>query len=118
MLVVMTNVDREGALEVPSIQDQDPIEALAADGADPPLDERVRAGSPYGRADCSDAVGTEHLIERRGEFAVAIVDQKPDRLRPFDERLDDVAGLLGRPLPRRVRRDTSQVHMPGRKLDE
>src|SRR6266545_1603420 len=118
MLVVMTNADREGALEVPSIQDQHPIEALTADGADPPLDERVRAGCSYGRADCSDAVGTEYLIERRGELAVAIVDQTPDRLRPFDERLDDVARLLGRPLTRRVRRDPSQVHMPRRKLDE
>ncbi len=114
----MTDVDREDAFEVPSVHDQDPIEALTADGADPPLDERVRAGCSYGRADCSDAGGTEHLIERRGELAVAIVDQKPDRLRPFDERLDDVARLLGRPLTRRVRRDTSQVHMPGRKLDE
>src|SRR6266545_4349090 len=50
MLVIMTNVDREGALEVPSIQDQHPIEALTADGADPSLDERVRAGCLCGRA--------------------------------------------------------------------
>jgi hypothetical protein len=33
------------------------------------------------------------------------VDQEPDRLRPVDERLDDVACLLGRPITRWVRGD-------------
>jgi hypothetical protein len=56
----VTDVDREDLFEVPSIQDQDPVEAFATYGADPPFDERVRAGRPHGRPDCSDAVGAEH----------------------------------------------------------
>ena len=118
MLVVMADVDREDSFEVPSVHDQDPVEAFAADGADPPFDEGVRAGCAYRCADRSDAFGTEHLIERRGELAVAVVDQEPDRLHPFDERLDDVARLLGRPLTGRVRGDARQIHLPGREFDE
>ena len=48
MLVVMTDVDREDAFEVPSVHDQDPVETFATYGADPPFDERVRARCPVG----------------------------------------------------------------------
>jgi hypothetical protein len=49
----------------------------------------------------------------RRELAVAVVDHEPDRLDPADERLDDVARLLGRPLTGRVRGDARQMHLPG-----
>ena len=116
MLVVMTDVDREDAFEVPSIDDQDPVETLAAYGADPPFDEGVRAGRAHGCADRPDGLGSEHLVEPSCELAVAVVDQKADRLRALDKRLDDVARLLGRPLTRRVRGDSRQIHLPGREL--
>jgi hypothetical protein len=74
MLVVVADVDPEDSFEVPSVDDQDPVEALAAYGAYPPFDERVRTGCPHGRADCSDALGAEHLVKRRRDLAVAIVD--------------------------------------------
>src|SRR5665647_1804772 len=83
MLVVMTDVDPEDAFEVPSIHDQDPVETFATYGADPPLDERVRARRPHRCADRPNAVGAEHLIEPSCELAVAVVDQKADRLRPL-----------------------------------
>jgi hypothetical protein len=35
MLVVMADVDREDSFEVLAVHDQDPVEALAACGADP-----------------------------------------------------------------------------------
>jgi len=73
MFVVVADVGWEGSFEVPSVDDQDPVETFAADGADPSFDEGVRAGCPYWCADCSNALGAEHLIERRGELAVAIV---------------------------------------------
>ena len=40
--VVMLDVDRKDALEVAAIDDQEPVEALAAEGADPSLGIRVR----------------------------------------------------------------------------
>ena len=118
MLVVVADVGREDSFEVPAVDDQEPVEALAADGADPPFDEGVRARRPYRCADRPDALGAEHLVEGGGELAVAVVDQEPDRLRPFDERLDDVPRLLGRPLTGRVRGDARQIHLPGREFDE
>jgi hypothetical protein len=102
MLVVVTDVDRKDPFEVSAVHDKEPVEALAADGADPPFDERVRAGCPHGCADRPDALGAEHLVERRRELAVAVMDQEPDRLHAVDERLDDVACLLCRPLAGRV----------------
>ena len=78
MFVVVTDVDPEDAFEVPSVHDQDPVEAFATDCADPPFDERVRARCAYGCADRPDAVGAEHLIEGRRELAVTVVDQEPD----------------------------------------
>jgi hypothetical protein len=59
MLVVMKDVDTEDLFEASSIDDQDPVETFATYGADPPFDERVRAGHAYGCADCSDAVEAE-----------------------------------------------------------
>src|SRR5258708_11559372 len=118
MLVVMTDEDGEDSFEVPAVHDQDAVEAFAPYGADPAFDERVRAGCPYRCADRPDAFGAKHLIEGRRELAVAIVDQKPDRLRTVDERLDDVPCLLGGPLTCRIRGDASQIHLSGRKLDE
>ena len=95
MLVVVADVGREHSFEVASVDDQDPVEALAAYGADPPFGERVGAGCPYRCADDPDAVGAEHLVEPSCELAVAVVDQGPDWV---DERLDQVPRLLGRPL--------------------
>jgi hypothetical protein len=118
MFVVVRDVDREDAFEVPSVDDQDPVEALAADGADRPFDEGVRARCAYGCADRPDGVGSEHLVEPGCELAVAVVDQKPDRLRPVDERLDHVACLLGRPLPSRVRGDARKIDPPGGEFDK
>jgi len=63
MLVVVTDVDRENSFEVPAVHDQEPVETLAAYGADPSFDERVRAGCPHGCADRPDALGAEHLVE-------------------------------------------------------
>src|SRR5436190_11332493 len=103
MLVVVTDVERENAFEVSAAHDQEPVEALAPDGADPSFDERVRAGRPHGCADRPDALEAEDLVERRRELAVTVMDQEPDRLRAIGKGLDDVARLLGRPLAGRVR---------------
>ena len=90
MPVVMADVDREDSFEVPSVHEQEPVETFAADGADPSFDVGVRARCAYRCADGPDPLAAKHLIERRRELAVAIVNQEADRLRSFDERLDDV----------------------------
>jgi hypothetical protein len=118
MRVVVMNVGRKDSFEVAAVHDQEPVEALTADGPDPPFDVRVRPRRPYRCADGPDPLRAEYLVESSCELVVAIVDQEPDRLRPLNERLDDVPRLLGGPLPRGVRGDSGEVHVPGGQLDE
>jgi hypothetical protein len=100
MRVVVLDVGREDSFEVAAVEDRESIEALAADAADPQLHVRVRLGCAHGCSDDPDRFGPEHLVEGGGELAVAVVDQEPDRRRPIGDGLDDVARLLGCPLPR------------------
>jgi len=85
MGVVVIDVDVQEALKLPAAADQEPIEAVAADGADPALGECVRLRCPKRCADDLDAVASEGLVEDTAELAVAIVDQEADRCQPFGE---------------------------------
>jgi len=81
MLVVMPHVDTQHALEMAAANDQDPVEATRPDRSDPAFGVGVRVGCPNRRADHLDPLGTEDLVEAAAELRVAIVDQKPERLR-------------------------------------
>jgi hypothetical protein len=62
--------------EVAAAEDQEPVEALAADAADPALGVRSRLRRPYRRFDHTDALGAEDLVEVTSELAVAVTDEK------------------------------------------
>ena len=83
--VVVLYVDAQDMLELTAARDQDPVEAVAADGADPALGERVRVRRPKWGADDLDAFALEDVIEGAAELAVAVVDQEPDRPRALRE---------------------------------
>jgi hypothetical protein len=83
MAVVVVDVDAEQLLKLSPADDQDPVEAVAADGADPALRECVRLRRPERCADNLDALTSEGLIKDLAELAVAIVDQEADRCQPF-----------------------------------
>jgi hypothetical protein len=85
MAVVVVDVDAEHLLELSPADDQDPVEAVAADGADPALGERVRLRRPKRCADDLDAVASEDLVEDTAELAVSVVNQEADRCQPFGE---------------------------------
>ena len=57
MLVVMPRVGREDVVEVAAADDQEPLEAFAADASDPALGVRSRLRRLYRRSDCTDPVG-------------------------------------------------------------
>jgi hypothetical protein len=61
------------------------------------------------RLDRPGADRSEHGIERCGELGVPIADQELELRSPFPDVSDQVAGLLGGPRPRRVRRHTQDV---------
>jgi hypothetical protein len=81
----MIDVDTEHVLELSPADDQDPVEAVAPDCADPPLGERVRLRGPERCADDLDAFASQDLVEDVAELAVAIVEQEADRCQPFRE---------------------------------
>ena len=54
MLVVMPRVGREDVVEVAAADDQEPVEAFAADASDPALGVRSRFRRPYRRSDYPD----------------------------------------------------------------
>src|SRR6266498_1952106 len=109
MLVVVEQVRSHDVLEVPTADDQKPVEAFAAQTADPPL--RVRSGPrrTHGRLDHPDAFGPEHPVEVTGELAIAVTDHKAGMDAFLIEPHQQVARLLSYPPTVGVRRDPGQV---------
>src|SRR5438034_9648075 len=63
MAVVMVDIDAQHLLELSPADDQDPVEAVPADGADPAFGERVRLRGPERCAADPDALAAEGLGE-------------------------------------------------------
>ena len=63
MHVVVIDEEAEDVLEVAAVQDQEPVEALAAGGTDEPLRDRVRLWSPHWGLDDLDAFAGEDGVE-------------------------------------------------------
>ena len=80
VVVVVAAVDAEHVFEMAAAKDEDPVEAVGANGAYPTLGEGVRVRRLDRRADHFDAFRPEHLVEGVAEFRVAIVDEEPERL--------------------------------------
>ena len=114
--VVVLDVDAQHALEVAAVEDQQPVEAVAADGADEALGDGVCLRCPHGRLDDPDAAGAEHLVERAAVLAVAVADQEAHAL--VREVEAEVACLLGHPGAGRVGRATGKPHAPACVRDE
>ena len=73
------------------VQDEEMIQALAADGADHPLHEGVLPGRAGGGEDLADPHRCDSPRERLAVDRVSITEQEP-RSRIVRERLDDLPG--------------------------
>jgi hypothetical protein len=118
VLVVVTDVDGQDTLEMVAADDEQVVEALAPNGAYPSLGERVGHRGSYRRADDLGPDRTPDVVKGAAELGVSISDQVAGYHCPVLHRCDDVAGLLGYPLPCRVSGDTGQPHPTGTDLDE
>ena len=78
--VVMPYIDAEDTVELEPAEDEQPVEALATDAADPALGVGVRVRRLDGCADHGGSFALEDVIEAAAELGVAIVDEKADRL--------------------------------------
>src|SRR5262245_52066051 len=100
--VVVLHVMGQDRLQVPSIYDQQPVQALAAGAGDPALAPSVRVWGPHRCSDDLQTLRSEDGIEGSREVAVAIMDQEAG----LDLRLLQLPGqvprLLGSPAMARV----------------
>lgn len=72
---VVTHVGTEHAIEMPTPEDQDVVQAFRADGPYEPLGEGVGPWRPAGGADDLDFFRPEYLVERTRELRVAVVQR-------------------------------------------
>jgi hypothetical protein len=76
MFIVMPDVSDENVVEVAAAKDQQPVEAVASEAADPAFGMGARLRRPNRRFDDVDAFRAEDLVEFAAELAVAITDQE------------------------------------------
>ena len=116
--VVMSGVDAEHVLEVAAVDDQDPVEALAPEGAEPALGLRVRVRGPDRRPDDLHAFAAEDLVEVAAEFAVAVVKQKPEGLLAVGQEHQQLPRLLRDPATIRIARARDELDPAALERDE
>ncbi len=109
MAVVVVGVGAEDVFELAAAEDEQAVEALATDAADPALGMCVRVRCLDRRADHSHSLAREDLIEAAAELGVAIVDEEAERLLATIESHQQVARLLGDPSACRVRRARDEL---------
>ena len=95
--VVVIQVFGEDDFEMAAAEDEEPVQALPADGADKPLRDRVGARRPDGRLDDPDPFSAEDGVEGVGELRVAISNEELGRRCSLRQVGAEVAGLLGDP---------------------
>src|SRR5947207_7898449 len=108
--VVVPRVLGQDLPEVLLANNQQVVEALAAQCSCESSRERVRPRRPDGSLDDPRAVPGEYLVEYRGELAVAVADQEFELAGAFAELHEQVAGLLGGPRPGGVCGDAQDAH--------
>src|ERR1039458_7748603 len=82
--------------------DQGAVQELAAASSDPAFGDRVHAGRPDVAEHGPDAGVGEDRVERGGEVRAAVADHELDPVCLSAEVYEQVAGLLGGPLPVRA----------------
>jgi cytochrome d ubiquinol oxidase subunit I len=78
VFVVVPDVDPQDPLEMAAADDQQPVQALGTDRANPSLGVRVRFGRPHRRQQHLGTLGAEHVVKAAGELRVMVAD-KPGR---------------------------------------
>src|SRR6266511_2049092 len=114
----MVDEDAKHALEVRSVEDEEPVEALRARGADEALGDRVRFRRSNRRPDDLDAFASEDGVEVARVLAVAIADKEAKRRRSVSQCPGELAGLLGDPGAVWVGGAAGEVYAPAAELNE
>src|SRR5579859_1499871 len=117
-VVVMIDELLEDGLEMASSEDDEVIEQLSADGADPAFSEGICPWGPIGKPDHFGGLGAEDLVEGSAELGVAVVEEELDPDGLVLEVPDQVAGLLCNPFAGGVGGDAREMDATGTDFDE
>jgi hypothetical protein len=99
--------------KVPLVNDQEAVQALATDGTDPPLSERIRSGRPWRGSEDADPGTGEHIIEGPRELCVPVTDQEFHLASGIVEFNHQIPRLLGHPIAGRMRGDAQDMDSAG-----
>ena len=116
--VVVAQVVGQHPAQMVLIDDQQPVEEFAAQGAGDPFADRVRPRGLRWAGENPDAIRREHGVERAGELACAIPDQELDGSRALAQVHQEVTRRLRRPRAVGMGGDAGQVNAPGAVLDD
>ena len=116
LAVVVVDEHLQHALEVALPADQQPVEALAANGAHEALRMCVGLGRPKGRQDDPDSVAAEDFVEGAAELGVAVMDQETRVAESAREA--QIARLLRDPVRARCGAAACELDPARLKLDE
>jgi hypothetical protein len=100
------------------VEDQNSVQQLAADGADPSFGDRVGSGRAHRCAQDADAFAGEHGIKDVGELGIPVPDQELQRCHALAEVHQQIPRLLSHPGSARARRDSQKMHAAGGMLHE
>ena len=116
MLIVVDLVLAQDPPQMGLVPDEGVIQELAAASPDPAFGDRVHPGRPDVAEHDPDPGADEDGVERGGEVRAAVADHELDPICLVAEVHDQVACLLGGPLPVRMQGDAEDADAPGRVL--
>ena len=99
MAVVVVDELTEYDLELAPVEDQHPVETLAAESADKAFGECIGPRSSDGRSDDTYSICAEDFVKARGELGISVAHQGSDRTRSLRKCRAQVASLLNDPCP-------------------
>jgi hypothetical protein len=118
VLVVVLDIDSQDLRQMPSSDNQEPVQALGTDGADPSFGERVRLRRSHRRHQHLAILRAEYLVEPAGELRVSVANQEPYRSSSLAQHQHQVASLLGDPAAIRMGRHAAEVNPSGVAFNE
>ena len=106
MLIVVDLVRVQDSPQMGLVPDECAVQELAATSSDPAFGDRVNACPPDVAEHGPDPGIGEDRVECGGEVRAVVADHELDPVRVLAEVHEQVAGLLGGPVPGGMQRDS------------
>src|SRR5271165_6239423 len=97
MGVVVLHVLGQDDLELAAVEDEHPVEAFPADGADKSFGEGIGPWCSNRCPDDLDSLGVEDVVEAGRELGVPVPYQESDWASPLAKHRRQISGLLDHP---------------------